>query len=76
MALLRDKIKQTPKSIIISVMKREKKSATMLAEEMNISGQALRKRLRGDSKFSVDEFMDILDRLGYKINVVKETDII
>lgn len=69
-------IKQEPTFLIKSIMKREAVSATKLASEMAISSQALRKRLRGGSKFSVDEFVDILNHLGYKIMIVKNEDVI
>lgn len=70
------KIKQNPETLIKSIMKRERMSATKLAEEMKVSGQALRKRLRGDSKFSFDEFTDILDFLGYNMMIVKKEDVV
>lgn len=76
MANSSSKAKQSGCGIIKSIMKREKKTATSLAKEMHASDQSLRKRLRGDSKFSFDEFIDILNHLGYSINVVKESDII
>lgn len=76
MAFHNDKTKQNYSSIIKSIMKREGKSATKLANEMDVSDQALRKRLRGGSKFSVDEFTDILDYLGYKIMIIKKEDIV
>lgn len=73
---LNDKTNQSGPDTIKSIMKREKISAAKLSKEMGISDQALRKRLRGASKFSFDEFVDILNRLGYNINIVKESDII
>lgn len=76
MNLSAGKTKQSPDSILKGIMKREKVSATKLATEMKVSGQALRKRLRGDSKFPVDEFIEILGHLGYRINIVKEEDIL
>lgn len=70
------KTNQSTNEVIKSIMKREKKSATRLAEEMKISGQAFRKRLRGSSKFSINEFTDILEHLGYKMMIVKKEDLV
>lgn len=66
----------TSATTIKSIMQREKISATKLAKDLDTSDQALRARLRGDSKFPADEFLDILKHLGYKINIVKEEDIL
>lgn len=71
-----DKIKQNPSEVIKAIIKREGISATKLALQMNVSDQALRKRLRGGSKFSINEFVDILNYMGYEMGIVKKTDII
>lgn len=76
MGIYNGKIKQNANYVIKSIIKREGTSATKLAKEMGISDQALRKRLRGGSKFSIDEFVEILNHIGYEINIFKKTDII
>lgn len=70
------KIKHNPENIIKTIMKREKMVATKLAAEIGGSPQALRKRLRGDSKFSFDEFTNIIEYLGYNMMIVKKEDVV
>lgn len=76
MAYLVGKTKRNANGAMKSIMKREKMSAAKLAKTMGGSEQALRSRLRGDSKFSLDEFINILTFLGYAITITKESDII
>ncbi len=59
-----------------SIMKREKFSGEYLARQLGISAFSIRRMLTGKTKMDVQIFSDALEKLGYKIMIVKKEDIV
>ncbi len=57
------------------ILKREKKSAHLIADGIGISPVSFRRMLRGDIKMDVEVFNNALVELGYKIIIVKKDDL-
>lgn len=58
------------------IMKREKISGKMLAGWLKLSPESFRRMLRKEIKMTVDTFNDALDKMGYKIMIVKKEDLV
>lgn len=58
------------------IMKRERVSAEKMAKWCNWSPTSFRRMLRGEINMDVDILNAALDRLGYKIMIVKKEDIV
>lgn len=63
-------------NVLKGIMKREKMSAEKLANKINKNPISFRRMLRDEIKMDVDIFSEALDRLGYKIMIVKKQDIV
>lgn len=58
------------------IMKREKISGRMLAGWLKLSPESFRRMLRNEIKMTADTFNDALDKMGYKIMIVKKEDLV
>ena len=56
---------------IIEIMEKEKVSQTELAERMNINRKSLNQTLRRNQDIKFDQVVEILDHLGYSVNIEK-----
>lgn len=62
--------------VIKGIMKRERIPATKVAAWCKITEISFRRMLRGEINMDIDVFNDALDKLGYKMIIVKKDDIL
>lgn len=62
--------------ILKGIIKREKVSAEKVAKWCSLSPTSFRRQLRGEINMDVDIFSEVVEKLGYKIMIVKKEDVV